>query len=162
MNPNDCLKKLRYILDLNDSAMMAVFVDGGEEVSREQLSRYLKKEEDSAYLLCSDQLLATFLNGLIIRLRGQKEGSTPEAESTLNNNIVFRKLKIAFNLQAEDILSILAKADFQLSKHELSSFFRRESHKHYRECKDQILRNFLMGLQLKHRGENKSISSDSH
>jgi uncharacterized protein YehS (DUF1456 family) len=149
---NDSLKKIRYILDLNDSSMMAIFLEGGQELSREQLSNYLKKDDDPDYEQCSDSRFATFLNGLIITKRGKKDGPLPEAESVLNNNIVFRKLKIAFNLQAEEILAILATADFQLSKHELSAFFHRPEHKHYRECKDQILRNFLMGLQLKLRG----------
>jgi uncharacterized protein YehS (DUF1456 family) len=61
------------------------------------------------------------------------------------------KLKIALNLKAEDVLEILGLADFRLSKHELSAFFRKPGHKHYRECKDQILRNFLNGLQKMHR-----------
>ena len=52
---------------------------------------------------------------------------------------------------AEDILELLAKVDLRISKHELSAFFRKPGHKHYRECKDQVLRNFLNGLQLKYR-----------
>ena len=52
---------------------------------------------------------------------------------------------------AGDILAILSLADFSMSKHELSAFFRKPGHKHYRECKDQILRNFLGGLQHKMR-----------
>jgi uncharacterized protein YehS (DUF1456 family) len=70
----------------------------------------------------------------------------------MNNNVIFRKLKIAFNLQAEEILSILSLADLNISKHELSAFFRRPDRKHYRVCKDQILRNLLTGLQIKYRG----------
>jgi uncharacterized protein YehS (DUF1456 family) len=64
------------------------------------------------------------------------------------------KLKIALNLKAEDVLEILELAEFRISKHELSAFFRKPGHKHYRECKDQILRNFLQGMQLKYRGNN--------
>ncbi len=63
------------------------------------------------------------------------------------------KLKIALNLKAEDVLDILELADFRISKHELSALFRRPGHKHYRECKDQILRNFLTGMQLKYRND---------
>ena len=58
------------------------------------------------------------------------------------------KLRIALNMKAEDIIETLEVANFRLSKHELSSFFRKPDNKHYRECKDQILRNFLMGVQL--------------
>jgi uncharacterized protein YehS (DUF1456 family) len=57
------------------------------------------------------------------------------------------------NLQAEEILEILALAKVKISKHELSAFFRAPGHNHYRECNDQMLRNFLKGLQLKYRGD---------
>ena len=65
--------------------------------------------------------------------------------------LIFMKLKIALSLKAEDVMAILELADFKISKHELSAFFRKPDHKHYRDCKDQILRNFLKGLQLKYR-----------
>ncbi|KZX88680.1 hypothetical protein A3717_28330, partial [Alcanivorax sp. HI0013] len=100
---------------------------------------------------CNDRTLAIFLNGLINALRGKKPGPQPEPESRLTNNMIFMKLKIALNLQAEDVLAILELANFRLSKHELSAFFRKPGHKHYRECKDQILRNFLTGLQIQFR-----------
>ncbi|WP_287963382.1 DUF1456 family protein, partial [Alcanivorax sp.] len=95
--------------------------------------------------------LAIFLNGLINALRGKKPGQQPEPESRLTNNMIFMKLKIALSLQAEDVLAVLELADFRMSKHELSAFFRKPGHKHYRECKDQILRNFLKGLQIQYR-----------
>ena len=47
---------------------------------------------------------------------------------------------------------LIKQADFSLSKHELSAFFRKPEHKHYRKCKDQVLRYFLKGVQLKYRG----------
>jgi uncharacterized protein YehS (DUF1456 family) len=67
--------------------------------------------------------------------------------------VIFRKLKIALDLQAEEILAILASVEVPLSKHELSAFFRKPEHKHYRECKDQVLRNFIQGVQRKYRQE---------
>lgn len=133
--------------------MMSLFASGGQEVSREEVSDWLKKEDDPAYKECSDLLLATFLNGLIVDRRGKKDGPQPLPEKRLTNNIIFMKLKIALDLQAEDVLQILGLAGFILSKHELSAFFRKPDHKHYRECKDQVLRNFLMGVQIKYHAE---------
>ena len=124
----------------------------GLEVTRAGISDWLKKDDDPDYKNCSDQQLAIFLNGLIIEKRGKKDGPQPEPEKTLNNNIIFRKLKIALNLQADDVISMVNQADFRMSKHELSAFFRKPGHKHYRECKDQVLRYFLKGMQLKYRG----------
>jgi uncharacterized protein YehS (DUF1456 family) len=148
---NDILRRIRYAFDFNDSKMISIFALADHQVTREQVSNWLKKDDDPAFQKCSDSELAIFLNGLINDRRGKKEGPQPEPERRLNNNIIFRKLKIALDLKAEDILSILALADVHISKHELSAFFRNPDHKHFRECKDQILRNFIDGVQLKYR-----------
>lgn len=149
MTNNQILRRLRYAFDFNDNSMMRIFAHGGLETTRAQVSDWLKKDEDPACVQISDLELAQFLNGLIIEKRGRKEGPQPEPESKLNHNIVFRKLKIALDLKDDDILAILLLADFRLSKHELSAFFRRPDHHHYRACQDQVLRNFIKGVQLK-------------
>ncbi len=155
MKANDSLRRIRYILDYDDTQMLSVFAEAEHRVTRAQLGAWLKKDDDPEYEDCPDVQFARFLNGLINHKRGKKPGAQPEPELKLNNNIVFRKLKIAFNLQAEDILDLLALADLRISKHELSAFFRNPGHKHYRDCKDQILRNFLMGLQIKYRAPDQ-------
>jgi uncharacterized protein YehS (DUF1456 family) len=149
MTNNDILRRIRYIFDLNDTEMITIFGLADCKVTREQISDWLKKDDDPAYKACNDTQLALFLNGFINHKRGKRDGPQAEPEKKLNNNIIFRKLKIALNLKEEDTLKILKSADLVISKHELSAFFRREDHKHYRVCKDQILRNFLKGLQLK-------------
>ena len=151
MTNNDILRRIRYTFDFNDSKMIAIFGLADHQVTRGQISEWLKKEDDPGYRKCSDTQLAIFLNGLISDKRGKKEGSQPKPEKQLTNNIIFVKLKIALNLKAEDILAIMDLANLRISKHELSAFFRRPNHKHYRDCKDQILRNFLKGVQLKYR-----------
>ena len=153
MTNNDILRRIRYTFDLSDSKMIAIFGAADHPVTRAQISDWLKKEDDPAYTHCRDMELAIFLNGLINDKRGKKEGPQPKPENRLTNNIVFRKLKIALDLKAEDILEILKLADVVISKHELSAFFRKPDHKHYRLCKDQILRRFLYGVQLKYRAE---------
>ena len=152
MTNNDVLRRIRYTFNFDDSKMIAIFALADLEVTRAEISNWLKKDDDPDYQKCSDVTLAIFLNGLINDKRGKKEGPQPEPETSLTNNIIFRKLKIALNLQAEDVLMLLKQADFSISKHELSAFFRRPGHKHYRECKDQVLRYFLKGAQLKYRG----------
>lgn len=154
MTNNDILRRLRYTFDYNDSRMMAVFELGDHPASREQISDWLKKEDDPAYKNCADVQLAKFLNGMITDRRGKREGPAPVAETKLSNNIIFRKLKIALDLKAEDVMEILAHTDTKISNHELSAFFRKPGHKHHRECKDQILRNFLKGMQIKYRSSD--------
>ena len=153
MTNNDILRRLRYSFDYDDNRMIKIFSQVEETVSREQISDWLKADDDPDQKRCNDHQMALFLNGLIIELRGKKEGPQPVAEKQLNNNLIFVKLKIALNLKAEDVLDLVALAGLSMSKHELSAFFRKPGHKHFRECKDQILRNFLMGLQLKHRAD---------
>jgi uncharacterized protein YehS (DUF1456 family) len=154
MTNNDILRRLRYTFDFNDSKMVSLFDLAGLKVSQEQIINWLRKEDDPEYQNCADTKLAIFLNGLIIDKRGKRDGPQPVPEKSINNNIIFMKLKIALNLKAEDVLEIMALADLRVSKHELSAFFRRPDHKHYRACKDQILRNFLNGVQIKYRGES--------
>ncbi|MBQ0785297.1 MAG: DUF1456 family protein, partial [Amphritea sp.] len=84
----------------------------------------------------------------------------PIPERRLTNNIIFRKLKIALNFTAEDILEVLGLAGVSLSKHELSALFRKQGHQNFRECKDQVLRNFLSGLQHKLRDTGTPPETD--
>lgn len=156
MTNNDILRRIRYIFDYSDKKMIAIFSIADYRTGREQLDAWLKREEEPEYQNCSDLQLAVFLNGLIIEKRGKKEGPTIQPEKRLNNNIIFRKLKIALNLKDDDILEIMNLANLRLSKHELSAFFRKPGHKNYRECKDQVLRNFLKGIQIKNRPNTQS------
>jgi uncharacterized protein YehS (DUF1456 family) len=157
MQNNDVLRRMRYILDFNDKQMMAIFSDVDMKVSREKLSQWLKKDDDPDYRPCKSIELASFLNGLINKKRGKKEGEQPKPEASLTNNIILQKLKIAYNLKGEEVVEILELADLRVSKPELSAFFRKPGHKNYRECKAQILRNFLIGLQVKYRTNKDSI-----
>jgi len=151
---NDILRRIRYTFDFDDSKMMNLLSSEGQEISREQMSDWLKKDDDPAFQECKDVQLAIFLNNLIDENRGKKEGAQPQLEKHLTNNIILRKLKIALNLKDEDILDMMALAEFTISKHELSALFRKKGHKHHRVCKDQILRNFLQGMQIKYRAKD--------
>ena len=159
MTRNDILRRLRYCFNYNDRNMMKIFAAGDYDVSREQLSAWLKKDDAEGYERCKDIQLASFLNGLINTRRGRKEGEPLIAEKQLNNNLIFRKLKIALDLKSDDILAIMDLADLRMSRNELSALFRNQNHKHYRQCKDQILRNFIYGLQLKYREKKTDVKS---
>ncbi len=152
MNNSDIFRRLRFAFNFSDTQMVNLFALGGEEVSKEQILIWLSKEDNPIHKGIYDKHLATFLNGFIIDRRGKREGPPPKPEKNLNNNIIFRKLKIALSLKDVDILSILELADMRISKHELSAFFRNPKQSQYRLCKDQILRNFIYGLQARYRG----------
>jgi uncharacterized protein YehS (DUF1456 family) len=156
MKNSDVLRRIRYIFDLSDSKIIKIFGLGGLNPTRTVICDWLKREDDPAFKECKDRELAIFLNGFIILKRGEKDGPKPEPEQHLTNNIIFRKLKIALDLKAEDVIDIFKLADFNISKSELSSFFRKPGHRNYTKCKAQVLRNFLKGMQLKYRKDDTS------
>lgn len=164
MTNNDIFRRIRYILGYDDGKMVSVYQLTDAKVTRAQICDWLKQDEDPKQDRIKDIDLATFLNGLIIEKRGKKEGPQPAPETRLTNNIIFNKLKIAFNLKAEDVLDMLALADFDLGKSELTAFFRKPNHKNYRQCQSQVLRNFMLGLQYHYtkKESNKADSSASN
>jgi Uncharacterized protein conserved in bacteria len=93
INNNDILRRVRYIFDYSDQVMLSIFKQGGYEGSKPELLTWLAREEESGYVLCEDENLVRFLNGLIIKNRGAKDEGIPEPELVLNNNLVLRKLK---------------------------------------------------------------------
>ncbi len=70
----------------------------------------------------------------------------------LTNNDIMKKLRVAHKLRDEDILQILSLVDFKMTKSELNAIFQKEDHPNYRDCGDQLLRNFLNGLIIHLRG----------
>ena len=148
MTNNDIFRSLRFTFGLHDEQSIKVFKLGGLEVEQAQVRAWLAKEEDEDFEKMHDIKLATFLNGIIVKHRGRKKGAEMLPEKRLNNNLILRKLKIALELKDDDILALLESVDFRLSRHELSAFFRKPDHRHFRMCKDQVLRSFLRALSL--------------
>jgi len=153
MTNNDILRRIRYMFNFNNSDIIAVCKLAGYDVKISDVRDWLKQKDDPLLKELRDRELAIFLNGLIIHTRGRKDGPLPVPEERLNNNIILRKLKIALNLQTDDILNLFSLVDVKLSKHELSAFFRNPGHKSYRPCMDQYLRNFLTALQRKYKNK---------
>jgi len=151
MTNNDIIRRLRYTFDFDDMKMIELFQSAGMDVKRSQISDWLKPDEHELFREIYDQELAVFLNGLINEKRGKREGPLVRPEKRLSNNQILRKLKIALNLKDKDMLDILTLADFKMSKHELSAFFRKPTQSQYRLAGDQVLRKFLHGMQIKYR-----------
>lgn len=147
------MRRLRYTFNFNDKQMVALFASADVVVTREQISQWLKKDSDNDFVALYDTQLALFLNGFINEKRGKKPGPQVSPEKRLTNNIILTKLKIALNLQAEELISLLSEVGFRISKPELSAFSRKVDHQHYRECKDQVLRNLLQAIDNKYHVE---------
>jgi len=150
---NDVLRSLRYMLDVGDAQIVEILALAGYAAEQAEIGAFLKKDDEVGYLACSDEVLAHFLDGLVIYKRGKDESRpAPPVELPVTNNMVLKKLRVAFELKEEDLHEILQAADFPVSKPELSALFRKFGHSNYRTCGDQLLRNFLKGLTLRIRG----------
>lgn len=157
MTNNDVLRSVRYMLNLSDAQVVAILALAETEVSEAEVQSFLKKEEEPGYRDCPDVVMGYFLNGLIFQRRGKsEEAPAPSVERKMTNNIIMKKLRVAFDLKTTDILEILKLADFAVGQSEIGAIFRKPGHKNYRECGDQILRNFLKGLTMKVRPVIKS------
>ncbi len=148
---NDILRGLRSALDLSDAQLVVFFSrDREEALSEEEARALLGKEDDEGSIICSDALMETFLDSLIIDRRGQpRAGSRPRDLTKMTNNAVIKKLRIALSLQEGDMLAILKAGGQSMTKGELTALFRKPLHKHYRDCGDQVLGAFLRGLTIR-------------
>ncbi len=147
MLSNDILRSVRYILKANNNDLVRILALGNVEATAEQIAVWLRKEDEEGFQRCPDIVLSSFLNGLIYEKRGKDESAPAlEPERRINNNIVLKKLRIAFSLKTDDILAILTEQQFRVSMPEITAMMRAPDHKNFRECGDQFLRYFLRGL----------------
>lgn len=150
---NDVLRSVRYMLDLSDAKVVEITQLTGYTIEKSEVNAFLKKDEEEGFKACPDEMLAHFLDGLVFFKRGKDETQPAHPiELPVTNNIVMKKLRVAFELKEVDMLEILNAANFPVSKPELSALFRKAGHNNYRKCGDQLLRNFLKGLTLRIRG----------
>ena len=152
---NDVLRSIRYMLDLGEPKIVEIarLADETLVLDRDELQAYLKKDGDEGYAECPDRVLAHFLDGLVVHFRGRDPNLPPRpVEKRITNNLVLKKLRVAFELKDLDMAQCFKDAGFPVTKPELSALFRQPGHKNYRACGDQMLRNFLKGLTLRLRG----------
>jgi uncharacterized protein YehS (DUF1456 family) len=158
MNTNDVLKRLRYAIDIKDSDMLDLFAATGVAVDAGRLAACFLKDDDPAYQTCPRWVLEALLDGLIIRFRGPRlvDGDSPpqtrqaltkaDGAPGLDNNMILKKIRIALALQEAAVLAIMELGGMPVSRHEVGALFRQRGQKNYRECGDQFMRAFLVGL----------------
>ena len=160
MTNNDLLRRLRYALNLNGVSIAEMCVLGGHEVGPTDALKLLKKDDEHGFVACENTVMCAFLDGLIISRRGPRDTSSGAAQISdglLNNNLILRKLRIALELSDAGMIETFRQAGVAISKAELSALFRGVGQRNYKECGDQLLRNFVRGLTL---GVTKAGMSD--
>ena len=150
MTHNDTLRRLRYALNINDAKIAKTIVLTGRKTTADEVVNWLKREDEDGYTELSPTLLCRFLDGLIIDRRGpHPSGKIQEPLEFLSNNEILRKLRIALELKEDDMLAVFKRAEFTVTKAELGGFFRKEGHRNYRKCPEQVLKKFIKGLSTK-------------
>ena len=150
---NDVLRSLRYTLDISDAQMVDIIKLSGKQVAPSDLAAMLKKEDEEGFVACDDELMAYALDGLVYFKRGKDESRPAHPlELPVTNNMVLKKLRVAYELKEDDMHEIMQSVECPVSKPEMSALFRKFGHSNYRTCGDQFLRNFLKGLTLRVRG----------
>ena len=155
MANNEILRSIRDALELDDATMIRIFKEAGRDVGQSAIAAFLKTEDEDDYIPCSNPVMGFFLDGLIIRNRGKQEGSPAQAAvplAELSNNTILKKLRIALDLKEDDLVEIFKLAGVIITKHELTALFRKQGHKHYKECTGQLLLSFIQGVALRHKG----------
>lgn len=151
MTHNDVLRSVRHMLNIGDDSLAAIVRLGGVQATNAEVTAYLKHDNEPGYQLCPDRAMASFLHGLIVHRRGPRDDDRP-ADTRVNNNIVLKKLRVAFELRDDDVVAMMNAAGFKVSKGEMNALFRNPEHPNYRACGDQFLRNFLKSLTARVRG----------
>lgn len=152
MITNDILRSVRYMLDLSDQKVVEIvqLAKADFPIDKSDVQAFTRKEGEEGFVECGVPVLAHFLDGLVVYQRGRDDSRAPRpVETHVTNNVVLKKLRVAFELKDVDMHEVFAAAGFPVSKPELSAFFRDRSHKNFRQCGDQLLRNFLRGLTLR-------------
>ena len=148
MISNDILISLRYILRVNDAKLVEIIESAGCSIVHDDIIAYLKHEDEPGFIRCPDRVLAYFLDGMIIHKRGKDETRPQqEIELPISNNLVLKKIRVAFKLKDTDMITLIEKPGvIKITKSELGAFLRNRDHRNYRQCGDQYLRNLLKAL----------------
>ncbi|RTZ14107.1 DUF1456 family protein [Vibrio aquaticus] len=157
MTNNEILRRIQHSLNLKNTQIIKAFEQADTTVEANQVNNWLKADSDKAMTKMKDKELAQFLNGFINLKRGKKEGEQPKPEQSLTNNMIFMKLRIALNMKAEDVLDVLEVVGVSLSKYEIGAYFRKPNNKNYKACEDQLLCDFLNGVQFTNRPDSEEF-----
>ena len=77
---NIILKKLRIALELKEDALLEILELAHASITKAKLSALFRKEGHKNYKECGNQFLRSFLKGLAIRYREQRDESRPERQ----------------------------------------------------------------------------------
>jgi len=159
VSTNEVLYRIKKALNLTLEDMLKAYALESYPMEKLHLEALLKRRLDKGFELCSYEELGVFLDGLITLKRGPSPKKADNDESIeLTNNLILKKLRIALKLKEAETEIIFGLADIELSKQQLSSLFRKEGHKNFKACSDELLMAFLEGLDEFYHHQTERLS----
>jgi len=147
MNTNETIGKIIEALKLDRASIIEIYQLARYPIELDHIDRWSLPSDNSEFISCSYEELGNFLDGLVILKRGPNPNSSKGDEAiSLTNNLILKKLRIALNLREPEIEIIFSLGEATLTKQQLSSLFRKESNKNFKECPDELLVAFLDGM----------------
>ncbi|PHS32863.1 MAG: hypothetical protein COA92_05825 [Sulfurovum sp.] len=146
INTNEILFRIQKALKLSIEEILKTYKLENHEMSEEHLVSLLKRRQEKDFILCSYEELGIFLDALVTLKRGASPKKQNNDVVELTNNLILKKLRIALELKEAETEIIFSLAEIKLSKQQLSSLFRKETHKNFKPCSDELLMSFLEGL----------------
>ena len=146
ISTNEILYRIQKALKLSTEEVLEAYKLESYEMTSSHLESLLKRRNDKSFMLCSYEELGIFLDGLVTLKRGPSPKKNSDEVVELTNNLILKKLRIALELKEAETEIIFGLADIELSKQQLASLFRKEGHKNFKVCSDELLMAFLEGL----------------
>ena len=151
MKTNDIFRKLSQSLALDTAQLQRIFALMEIDLTDKEIANLLKTDYEPRFEPMPEYILALFLNGLIEFKRGKKadaERAPIDKLAKIGNNEILKKLRIAYNLQEQQVRDALKLATIELTKSELSALFRKPGHAQFKGCDDELVLDFIEGLGL--------------
>ena len=146
ISTNEVIYRIHKALHLSIDEILETYTLEEYKMEASHLKSLLKRRQDDGFMLCSYEELGVFLDGLVTLKRGPSPKKKNEEAVELSNNLILKKLRIALELKESETEIIFGLADVELSKQQLASLFRKEGHKNFKACSDELLMAFLEGL----------------
>jgi uncharacterized protein YehS (DUF1456 family) len=146
VSTNEILYRIQKALNLSIENIIEIYKLESFEMSETHLDALLKRRLDKGFMLCSYEELGIFLDGLVTFKRGPSPKKPTDEVVELTNNLILKKLRIALELKEAETEIIFGLADIELTKQQLASLFRKENHKNFKPCSDELLMAFIEGL----------------
>ena len=146
LSTNEILYRIKKALNLSLEEMIEAYKLEAYEMESSHLEALLKRRLDKGFELCSYEELGVFLDGLVTLKRGPSPKKETDEAVELTNNLILKKLRIALELKEAETEIIFGLADIELTKQQLASLFRKETHKNFKPCSNELLMAFIEGL----------------